>query len=122
MIRTIIDELKNGNERIPVMFVALETKWSELLANVEDLDESSLADILSDAQWQIENICGERNLAKVIMPWSAFAHLYSAQVGYEGNGPQALKLSKAFEKSTCSLEVKFGARSASSVYHVSDFE
>lgn len=121
MIRTIIEELKNGNERIPSMFAELEAKWSELFVNIEDMCEDALAEVLTRAQSEVEHICGSRNLGKAIMPWSAFAHIYSCQVGYEDNGPQALKLSKAFEKSTCSLEVKSGARDASKTYHVSDF-
>jgi hypothetical protein len=55
------------------------------------------------------------------MPWSAFAHLYSCQVGYEDNGPSAYKLAQAFEMSTCSLEVKHGAKEAAKVYHVADY-
>jgi hypothetical protein len=73
MIRAIIEELKNGNERIPNMFAALEAKWSELFANIEDMSEDTLAEILSREQHDVEHICGSRNLGKSIMPWSAFA-------------------------------------------------
>ena len=69
----------------------------------------------------ITELAGSRNIGKAIMPWSAFAHLYSAKVGYEDNGPLALKISKSFAKSSCSLEVKAGAREASKIYAVDDF-
>lgn len=122
MIRTIIDELKSGNTQIPEMFANLESMWSEKLHNIEDMSEETLSDVLSQIQMEVERICdNSRYLGKAIMPWSAFSHLYSADVGYEGKGSQALKLSRAFEQSTCSLEVKSGAREASKVYNVSDF-
>ena len=122
MIRSIIDELKAGNTKIPEMFANLETMWSEKLHNIESMSEVTLAEVLSQTQWEVERICdNNRYLGKAIMPWSAFAHLYSADVGYEDKGTQALKLSRAFEQSTCSLEVKSGATEASEVYYVSDF-
>lgn len=55
------------------------------------------------------------------MPWSAFAHFYSADDGFEDNGLRALKLARAFEKSSCSLEVKSGARAAAAAYSVEEF-
>ena len=122
MIRAIIDELKAGNIKIPEMFASLESLWSERLQHIDDMSEETLADVLSKTQREVERICdNNRYLGKAIMPWSAFAHFYSADVGYENNGPKALKLSRAFEQSTCSLEVKFAAEEASKVYCVSDF-
>jgi len=121
MITTIIEELKNGNHNVVDMFVELEEKWTEILHGIHDLQESDIAERLSNAQWDIERICNSRNLGKAIMPWSAFAHLYSCQVGFEDNGQSALKLANAFQKSTCSLEVKSGAKAAAKVYHVSDY-
>ena len=122
MIRAIIDELKSGNTKIPLMFANLESMWREKLLNIDEMSEESLSYLLTHAQFEVEHICdNNRYLGKAIMPWSAFSHLYSADVGYEDKGPQALKLSKAFELSTCSLEVKSGAKEASKVYSVSDF-
>lgn len=122
MIKTIIDELKAGNTQIPEIFTNLESLWSDTLHNIENISEETLAEILSQAQSEVERICdNNRYLGKAIMPWSAFAHLYSTDNGYDDNGPQALKLSKAFEQSTCSIEIKSGAKEASNVYHVSGF-
>lgn len=121
MITTIIEELKNGNHSVVDMFVALEEKWTDVLHGIRDLNENDIAERLSRAQHDVEHICNSRNLGKAIMPWSAFAHLYSCQVGYEDNGPSALKLANAFQKSTCSLEVKSGAKEAAKIYHVADY-
>jgi len=121
MIKTIIEELKKGNHGIADMFVELEKKWEDVLHGIRDLNEDDIAERLSHSQFEVERICNSRSLGKAIMPWSAFAHLYSCRVGYEDNGPSALKLANAFEKSTCSLEVKSGARDAAKVYYVADY-
>lgn len=122
MIKTIIDELKSGNTKIPEIFANLEELWTEKLLNIEDMSEESLSLLLTQTQFEVEVICdNSRNLGKAIMPWSAFSHLYSVDSGYEDKGPQALKLSKAFELSTCSLEVKSGAKEASKIYNVSEY-
>lgn len=121
MITTIIEELKNGNHSIVDMFMKLEPEWAVILHGIRDLNEDDIAERLSTAQLDVERICKSRFLGKAIMPWSAFAHLYSCQAGYGDNGPSALKLSNAFQKSTCSSEVKSGAKEAAKVYSVTDY-
>lgn len=122
MLRTIFDELKAGNRHVADAFAELEVLWSAELAGIAEMSDDDLAEKLSALQSKVEKICGSRNLGKAIMPWSAHAHLYSAKMGYEDNGPQAAKLARAFQKTTCSSEVKSGAKDAAEVYSVADFE
>ncbi|MEA1905005.1 MAG: hypothetical protein U9M97_03895 [Candidatus Hadarchaeota archaeon] len=121
-MQQILEELKNGNTKIVSFFVESDKKWAELLSDVDALNVDDLAKKLGAAQFEFERICGgDRYLGKTIMGWSGFAHLYSCQVGFEENGPRAYKLAQAFEKSMCSLEVKFAAKRAAKEYSVNDF-
>lgn len=121
MILEILDELKQGNESLPRYFSALDKLWAENLHDIRDVDVDTIAHRLGTLQHQAEAICGSRSLGKAMMPWSAFAHFYSADHGYGDNGRAAWMLSQAFQQSMCSIEVKNGARAAAEVYHVEDF-
>ena len=121
-MKQILEKLKTGNSTIVDFFVLANEKWKDILSDIENVNVDVLAKELSDARWDFERICNNNTvLGKAIMPWSGFAHLYSCQVGFEDNGPLALKLSKAFQKSSCSLEVKFAAERAAKLYSVEDY-
>lgn len=121
MIQELFEELKNGNQKIVDMFVNVEALWNEALSNIENLSEAEIADILSNKQWDVEQIFNSRSLGKSIMPWSAFSHLFSEGSSDDDRGSSAQKLANAFQQSTCSIEVKAAAKEAAKVYRVENF-
>ena len=117
----ILEMLKNGDSRIVDYSERADEVWTGLLSDLATVSISVLSKRLSSAQRQFEQICEDRFLGKVVMAWSGFAHLYSCDAGFEENGNLAYKLSQAFEKSMCSIEVKGTVRQAAESYSVRDY-
>ena len=121
-MQQILEMLKNGDSRIVAYFAEAEKLWGEILWEIDNLSEKELAKKLFHGQRSFEQACGgDLFLGKTVMAWSGFAHLYSCQDGFEKNGPRAYKLSKAFDQSMCSSEVKIAAKKAAAQYSVEDY-
>jgi hypothetical protein len=118
----VLDCLKAGDARIAKAFAEAEALWKRQLEDIRTISVDDLAQRLSELQFEVEQIFFEdRGLGKEAMPWSAFAHFYSPDFGYEPeNRLAALKLKDAFEASNCSFEVKAEAECAAESYHLGD--
>lgn len=114
----IIERLKQGDREIVDYFTAGEEKWKELLSDIREVGVEALGKRLQKSQYDFERLCGNRELGKSVMAWSAFAHLYSCSAGFGDNMSSARKLAEAFEASYCSMEVKFGVKEAAKFYGV----
>jgi hypothetical protein len=84
---------------------ALE-RWESIWGSLKSKDVAKLATKLSGEQSWFEHNCGGRWVGQEIMVVSGIASLYSTQVGFDKNEQQAHFLYDAFQRSTCSIEVK----------------
>ncbi|WP_434025714.1 hypothetical protein [[Pseudomonas] boreopolis] len=120
-MQQILEHLKNGNPEITQFFVEAEELWTTLLADIDAVSITDLAERLHVKQPAFERICDDRHLGKILMAWSAFPHFYSCEVGFDENGKRAHKLMQAFANSFCSVEVKHAAKDAAEMYGVADY-
>jgi hypothetical protein len=115
-MRYTIERLLNGDTNIVAHFQMAKKKWNELLDTKPSAPIAEWADWLSAKQISFfEHQCGGRWPGQEIMEWSGFATLYGAGFTNE-NRKLAKKLEKAFAASSCSIEVKGGARIAAQFY------
>lgn len=117
MMLDIIHGLLAGDETIADKFSQAKSFWDEFFAKNRGLNESELAKALSQAQWRVEGIFG-RGTGKSVMPYTALGALYDPGPGFEDNSGLAKRVVAAFAASSCSMEVKFAARRAASLYHL----
>ncbi|WP_318443138.1 hypothetical protein [Photobacterium leiognathi] len=120
-MRVILEALKHGDVSIVQKYQECSALWEDLLVNIDSLSVEELAKVLSNAQFDFEGVAGSRSLGKKLMGFSGYSYLYSCTVGFEDNGFRAFKLSKAFEASFCSSEVKGASRRAAKEYAVEDY-
>jgi len=99
--------------------------WDEIfqiLGPIEQLDQDTLAEMLSKNQWKFEQIHLDRSVAQEIMVVSGIAPYYMGALG-EGRGGQmetepvyADIVYLAFKHSSCSLEIKSCADTIAQFY------
>lgn len=121
-MHSVIESLMNNDASVVEHFSKAKEKWQEILSDIKTVSVSELAKRLSFAQSWFEANCGGRDEGKIIMPWTAFASIYSTQDGYSRPNMgknEAIKLAQAFAKSSVSIEVKGAARDAARSYYLS---
>lgn len=117
MIYTYSRLIKGDAEIVKYYQVALE-HWKEILENPKNEDVESLAKSLSSEQFWFERNCGGRFLGQEIMAVTGLAQFYDEQIGFEGNEQNALNIYEAFQRSYCSMEVKFHSREAAEIFYL----
>lgn len=113
------DLLVNGDAAVLDHYKAAVQRWKEIWQRPQSNSMYALASLLSSEQTWFETNCGGRSLGQEIMVISGFAILYTPQDGSREE-KQARMLFDAFQSSSCSVEVKFGAEWVASTYDLID--
>ncbi len=113
-----LEELLNNNSDILNYYQNAKLLWDEILNNTNDINNTNeIAQELNKNQLTFESRCGGRSIGQEIMVYSGFARLYDTASGFsKENKALAKRIINAFEKSTCSVEVKYTAKKAAEVY------
>jgi hypothetical protein len=107
---SIIMPLAEGDRSLPTNFAAAVTVWRGFHERSAGLGEAELAQAVSNAQWEHEGFFdGDRHLGKMSMPLAALAALYDEGTGFEDNRSYAVRLLRAFSRSSVSIEIKGSA-------------
>ena len=120
----ILEQLKRGSTEIGPIYKKCVEMWSDVLDDAEDLPVGDLAEKLYRQQKKIENVCcplaGGIQLGKTITAVSGFSYLYDKCHGFSENSTRHTKLLQAFDnpKSSVAQEVKYRARVAGSLFHI----
>ena len=120
----ILEELKRGSTEIGPIYKECVEMWSDVLDDAEDLPVEDLAERLYSQQKKIEDVCrhlsGGIQLGKKITAVSGFSYLHDKYHGFSENSTLHQKLLQAFDnpRSCVAQEVKYGARIAGSLFHI----
>lgn len=109
-MRQILGELATGNGSIPDYFLEAVEKWEEILSDHPPSNVNELSDELHIQQDWFERNCGGRWLGQEVMVASGIAQFYDSKHGLGQDLDKARKIVEAFERSSCSMEVKGHAR------------
>lgn len=118
-----IERLLYGDNAVVGYFAKTMAKWNELFEGHAEDDVTAWAEWLGKTQIPFfEAQCGGRSYGQEVMAWSGFGTLYG-QAGFTPEKKaRAVKLVKAFDGSTCSIEVKGKAKGAARFYDLDEVE
>ncbi len=122
-MRSVIGQLmRPGGLEVARHFRKARQFWTKFYKDHRKDDAAALAEALTYAQSSYESaVGGSRSSAKDTMAVTCIGALYDPQYGW---GPRrrrfAARLAKAFNKSSVSLEIKFGALEAARMYNLGD--
>ncbi len=91
-------------------------RWEQILAHSKANDVEALARAISSEQFWFERNCGGRWEGQEVMVLAGFARLYSTTSGFSQNAAIAKILYEAFQRSSCSLELKAIAERTADAY------
>ena len=120
----ILEQLKRGSTEIGPIYKKCVEMWSDVLDDAEGLPVDDLAERLYRQQKKIEDVCrplaGSIQLGKTITAVSGFSYLHDKYHGFSENSTLHRKLLQAFDnaKSSVAAEVKYDARVAGSLFHI----
>jgi hypothetical protein len=116
-IYTVINLL--NNEDVNEYYQNAVDLWGKIWKDYRSLSVGGLSEILEQEQLIFEHRCGGKHLGQEIMVWSGFGLLYDIHLGFENeNKEKALMLKKAFEMSSCSLEVKWRVKEVTKIFNL----
>lgn len=119
-MRQILGELVIGNSSISAYFSEAAEKWEEILSDYPTSDVDELSDELHIQQDWFERNCGGRWLGQEVMVASGIAQFYDSKHGFGDNLDKARNIVEAFERSSCSMEVKGHARELSEYFDLDE--
>jgi hypothetical protein len=104
---SVVMALAKGNQKLPRQFSDAVDGWREFHHSNRTLNENQLSKKLSSEQARHEgHFGGDRHLGKMSMPLAALAPLYDEANGFANNREYAIRIAKAFAKSSVSTEIK----------------
>jgi hypothetical protein len=116
---SVIKALMAGDRDMAADFVKAKEFWRDFFFVNKDASVKRMAEALSEVQFDFERLFNmNRGFAKEIMPYTALAYLYDEQNGFESESV-ARAVVHGFEQSMCSLEVKYSAKRAAALFHLS---
>jgi hypothetical protein len=122
-----IDEIMKQNRDIFKWYKNARKIWEALLIKW-DISKQSNIDGLANDLWKyqhsFERHCGGKTIGQEIMVITGIVQFYNVNVGFEQewNTPndhrlkKAINVYKAFQRSSCSMEVKFTAKNVAKSY------
>jgi hypothetical protein len=118
----IFARLLDGDDRLAGRFAKCKKYWDAFFKAHENDSDEDLAKALGIAQAGIEQIFDtNRALGKEAMPITCFGSLYDPTAGWrDRERALARRLSKAFQQSNVSIEVKEYAEEAAKLYYVDE--
>ncbi|WP_295491874.1 hypothetical protein [Sphingorhabdus sp. EL138] len=104
---SIVMELAKGNSQLAAQFSAAVDEWRKFHESNLALSENPLSQKLGSEQFRHEgHFGGDRHLGKMSMPLATLAALYDEANGFADNRDYAIRIAKAFAKSSVSIEIK----------------
>ena len=119
-MRQILGELATGNSSISDYFSEALEKWEGILSEHPPSDVDGLSNELHIQQDWFERNCGGRWLGQEVMVASGIAQFYDSKNGFDDDLDIARKIVEAFERSSCSMEVKGHARELSEYFDLDE--
>ena len=108
-----------GRREVARHFREARKRWLENYVTMKKLPTDEIARELGSEQMWFEQNCGGHHFGQEVMVWSAIATFYSTRYGWRPSRERFVrKLIEAFEKSHCSIEVKYEMQDAASTYHL----
>lgn len=109
-----------GDQDILDAYVQAAAHWRGLLEGRDAAAIEALSGDLWGEQMWFEHHCGGRHKGQEVMVTTAFASLYNIGPGWDGDQSRGQALKRAFARSTCSIEVKGGARRVAAAYYLDE--
>lgn len=113
MINYSLEALINEKNEIMEYYQNSKQIWKKIIEQVDILDVTKLAEVLTNSQREFERDCGGRYIGQEIMVAVGIGQFYSTADGFGENLYKANSIKKAFLQSYCSLEVKYYVREIS---------
>jgi hypothetical protein len=123
-----IQKLIEGNTEVVNYYKRAKEIWDEINQKIDIKNESNIKTLAQDLTHRqivdFEHDCGGRNIGQEIMAWYGIAQYYTVEDGF-GSEPDRLQSAKnvyeAFQRSSCSLEVKSAANDAAKFYDLEEY-
>jgi hypothetical protein len=116
MIETV-DRLVRGDAKLLPYYQKVASKWQEMLAREGGRDPNKLAEMLTQAQGQLELECDmDRRLVREIIAVVGIGRLYELGAGFRGHEGDLHLVRLAIQRSGCSLDVKYAAKRVAEFY------
>ena len=120
MLRSL-ELLVLGRREVAKHFREARKRWLEIYAEEKNSSVETIAQRLSVEQMWFEANCGGHHFGQEVMVWSSLATFYSVQTGWRPSRKKFVrKLVSAFDKSFCSIEVKYEMEDAVKSYYLQD--
>ena len=118
MLRSL-ELLVLGRRVVPKHFREARKRWLQIYAEEKNSSIETLAQRLSSEQMWFESNCGGHHFGQEVMVWASLATFYSIRTGWRPSRKKfAQRLVSAFDKSFCSIEVKFRIIDAAKSYNL----
>ena len=118
MALDIFQSLVNNDAKILVYFQNAKHIWEEIFRELDWENLDIFAQTLTDMQIKFEHECGFRTPGQEVMVISGFALLYDIHAGFGDNEIKALAMYNSYQRSMCSMEVKFEAEKIAKLYNL----
>lgn len=122
-----IQKLIEGDNEVINYYQEAKKIWKKISDKIEIQDElniKTLAQELTNRQMSFEYRCGGRYIGQEIMAWYGIAQYYTVEDGF-GSELDRLQSAKnvyeAFQRSSCSLEVKNAANNVAKFYDLDEY-
>ena len=120
MLRSL-ELLVLGRREVAKHFREARKRWLKIYAEEKSSSVEAIAQRLSSEQMWFESNCGGHHFGQEIMVWSSLATFYSVRTGWRPSRKRfAQRLVLAFDKSFCSIEVKYEMIDAAKSYFLQD--
>lgn len=115
-----LEELINGNNEIVQYYSNARQIWLQIRESEQFQNIDSLAQELTNRQFEFEHQCGGRWLGQEIMAAVGIGQFYNSHVGFEATMEDVMKVKDAFMQSYCSLEVKWHAERIAGIFNLTE--
>jgi len=123
-----IQKLIEGDRKVVDYYQHAKAIWEEISKTIDIKDESNIKALAQElTSRQISNFehkCGGRHIGQEIMAWYGIAQYYRVEDGFgseEDRLQSAKNVYEAFQRSSCSIEVKGAARNAAKFYYLDEY-
>lgn len=118
MALDIFQALVKNDGKILDYFQNAKNIWEEIFSGLDWENIEVFAQTLTDMQLKFEYQCGFRTPGQEVMVVSGFAILYDIHAGFGDNEYKAQAMYQAYQRSMCSMEIKFEAEKIARLYNL----
>lgn len=117
-----LETLIEGNPDIVEFYNKARHLWIEIRESIAFETIDTLAQELTNRQFEFEHQCGGRWIGQEIMAIVGIGQFYSSEIGFDATLEDAIKVKNAFAQSYCSLEVKWHAEKSVRIFGLNENE